>query len=169
MLEHVIKTATSDRFATGVLNYCGPNKHRGLRNWTGINKEKLEAAFCERMKSRYGHGGSFSFFPGGGETNVAPLCRWAMCGTAGRKGAYGYLMREFRLRPANIGTFVHQFFPREDNDASQHPEAMDALAAIEVCFPVKELAKLLDEYGDAAIGTEEEARSVREFTTRSRK
>ena len=164
VLERVIREATSDRFATEVLNDCTTTKNRELRDWSKVDGEQLQRAFRERMNAKYGSGAS-TFFPSTGQADFVPLGRWALCGAEGRKQVEEYLRREFEARHANIGNFLILFFPAEKVHPTEDPRVQDPVGTIRsIYFPPEELAGLIERYGDSAYSSSDEARAVREFT-----
>lgn len=163
VLERVIREATSDRFATEVLNDCTTKKNRELRDWSKVDGEQLQRAFRERMNAKYTSGTS-TFFPSSGQADFVPLGRWALCGAEGRKQVEQYLRREFEARHSNVGNFLVRFFPAEKVHPTEDPRAQDPVGTIKrIYFPPDELAKLVELYGDSAHSSPDEARSVEEF------
>ena len=160
VLEEAIREASSDIFATRVLNECISNDMRLLRDKSAIFKDQLETVFRERMFAKYG---SLSerppfFSAAGNSAQLASLGRWALCGPEGKEQVYKYLLREFRSEPANIGRFVRQFFPLVDG-----PPGADSLTAMAIYFPIDELKTLSDEYGGLAVSSSEESEAIEQF------
>lgn len=150
-------------FAARVLNEaCSKAKYR-REDRSEDYKDKLEAAFRNRMKARYASGSELSFFPTEGQVNITPLGRWASCGSEGKQEVHNYLEREFRSEHRNIGRFLSNFFLLQDA-----PPGADALTAINMYFPQEELQALLGEYGDSAFSSSEESQAVEEFKSRIR-
>jgi hypothetical protein len=164
VLESVIRDSVSDRFATQVLNEVESKRNRFLEYGSVVHKSELEKAFRERMNMKYGPGREFSFFREQIRADLTPLGRWALCGAEGRNKVHQYLRREFEARHSNVGSFLSHFFLANDTNEAQDPRAQDPVGTIDkIYFPVQELRKLLDEYGDSAYSSPEEARSVQEF------
>jgi hypothetical protein len=158
ILESSIREAASDRFATEVLNEITTARNHLLEEPSAIDKSKSEEVFRDRMKSKYGPGGSASLFSNESLTDIVPLGRWALCGAEGRELVYDYLRREFRARHSNVGKFlIHVIRRPEDYPGAQ------TLTTTEIYFPPQELRRLLDEYGESAYSSPEEARAVQEF------
>ena len=162
VLEGVLREAASDRFASYVLNGC-TKKNRELQDWSKVDVEKLEGAFRERMESKYSSG-RFTFFPSEGQADFVPLGRWALCGTEGREQVQQYLRHEFEARHSNVGKFLVRFFPAEKIQPIDDPRAQDPVGTIkDIYFPPKELAEIIEKYGDSAHSSADEARAIREF------
>jgi hypothetical protein len=169
VLENVLRTASSDRFATDVLNDHVPANRAIPRGQSIVDKDMLEKAFRERMRTKYTPGGSFSFFPNEGAVNIVPLGRWALCSGEGPKEVHEYLLREFQVRHSNIGRFLAVFFPVIEVDPFEDPRTGDPLATIaKYYFPLEELAKLLGEFGDSAASSPEEVNAIRKFRSKYR-
>jgi predicted KAP-like P-loop ATPase len=163
VLVNVIRNASSDLFATKVLNESVSRSHRLLEHGISVEKEAVERAFRERMNARYTAGGHSSILSRERQ-NIAPLGRWALCGAEGREQVHTYLREEFLSAPSKIGRFLSYFFPAQNG-----PPGIDPLAAIKTYFPVEELRQLLNEHGDSATSSPEESDAIREFRTRYEK
>ena len=164
VLERVIRDATSDRFATQILNESDSKRHRLVENPNTVQKDGLERAFRDRMKLRYGPGSTSSFFRETGRPDVVPLGRWALCGQEGREELHQYLTRVFEAWPSSIGKFLVAFFPAEKINPIDDPRAQDPVGTINrIYFPADELMRLVDHYGDSAHSSPDEARSVEAF------
>jgi hypothetical protein len=60
-----------------------------------------------------------------------------------------------------------QFFPAERVSPAEDPRTVDPVGTIrQIYFPPEVLTMLLDEYGDSAHSSPEEARAIREFRSR---
>jgi hypothetical protein len=164
VLVNVIRSASSDLFATKVLNECVGRNYRLLEYGITVDKEIVESAFRERMKARYAAGSHPSILGDHERQNIAPLGRWALCGSEGREQVHAYLGEEFRSAPSRIGRFLSYFFPAQDG-----PPGIDPLAAIKTYFPPEELRQLLDKHGDLAASSQEESDAIAEFRTRYEK
>ena len=163
ILERVIREASSDRFATEVLNDCTTKKNRELEDWSKVDGGQLQKAFRGRMNAKYGAGAS-TFFPASDQADFVPLGRWALCGPEGRKEVEQYLRREFAGRHSNVGNFLVRFFPAEKVHPIEDPRVQNPVGTIrQIYFPPEELAELIERYGDSAYSSEDEARAVREF------
>lgn len=158
LLEKVIQYATSDSFATRILSECFPSTKRLLKYGIAIDKDEAEKAFRQRMVEKYRPGGDRSFFPADQKVNITPLGRWALCGTVGREQVHEYLDREFRSAHWKIGRFLSYFFP-----PTSGPPGVSPLQAVQTYFPLEELRKLLDEYGDSCASSPEESNAINEF------
>jgi len=166
VLERVLREAASDRFATLVLNDCTTMKNRELQDWSKVDAEKLQGVFRERMKEKCSSG-RFTFFPSEGHIDFTPLGRWALCGTEGREQVQQYLRQEFEARHSNVGKFLVRFFPEVKVHPTVDPRAQDPVGTISrIYFPLKELAELLEMYGNSAHSSPDEARAVQEFRAR---
>jgi hypothetical protein len=163
ILEEVIRRATSDRFATVVLNDCSGKETFAQQVAGIIHKDKLEQTFRERMSSRYGSGGTVSFFPSDGQADLVPLGRWALCGKEGAKQVRTYLFEEFSKRHSNIGSFLARIFPPRQIDILQEPWRKGSLETVKIYFPPEELLKLINEYGDSSCSSPAEAEAIEEF------
>src|SRR6266481_3075328 len=163
ILESVIRDAVSDRFAAEVLTEITGARNHLLEEPRAINKSKVEEAYRERMKARYGPGSKSTFFPDEGHADLVPLGRWALCGSEGREQVYDHLRREFRARHSKIGKFLLNITPSPED----YP-GFDLLKTLNIYFPAQELQSLLDEYGESAYSSPEEAGAVQEFQSRFR-
>ncbi len=163
ILESVIKNAVSDRFAAEVLTEITGARNHLLEEPTAINKNTVEEAFRERMKAKYHPGGKLTFFLDEGRTDFVPLGRWALCGTEGREQVHDYLRHEFRARHSNVGKLLLTVTPRPEDFPGY-----DLLKSLNIYFPAQELYSLLDEYGESAYSSPEEATAVQEFQSRFR-
>ena len=162
VLEGVLRDAISDHFATEVLNECGQRRNSALKNWNTIDNDKLDIVFRERMRIKY-ESGTSSFFSNEGALDIVPLGRWALCGSEGREEVRKYLLREFHSRHSNLGSFLAKILPSDGTDTIQDPGAKDALDVIKIYFPLKEVAKLLDDYGESSYSSPQEAQVIQEF------
>src|SRR6266481_6699104 len=70
ILESVIRDAVSDRFAAEVLTEITGARNHLLEEPSAINKSKVEEAYRERMKARYGPGSKSTFFPDEGHADL---------------------------------------------------------------------------------------------------
>ena len=162
LLEGVIRKAASDLFATRVLNECVSRTDHLLKREITIDKDRMEKAFRERMNARYGDGGQSPIFADRKRQSLAPIGRWALCGSEGKEQVHNVLVREFRSDHGKIGRFLACFLPMPDG-----PPGIDPLSAIKnYYFPLDELLQLLDEFADSAASSPEEAEAIREFKAR---
>jgi hypothetical protein len=158
ILEGAIRDATSDIFATRILNEAFSEvRPRFLAEGIVIVKEDLERGFRRRMLARYGPLGKSSFFPMS-VRGVAPLGRWAFCGTEGKQQVHSYLQREFTSGHWKLGQMLRVLMSPED-----YPGRPDHLSVIKMYFPPEEARRLLDEYGSTASASPDDDRAISEF------
>jgi hypothetical protein len=167
VLEGVIRDARSDQFVTEVLNDCTLRRDDAIEDWSKIDTKRLEDCFRQRMGAKYAPGEKASFFPIKAPIDIRPLGRWGLCGTEGQREVHAYLLREFAAQHSNVGSFLMQFFPAERVSPAEDPRTVDPVGTIrQIYFPPEVLTMLLDEYGDSAHSSPEEARAIREFRSR---
>jgi len=159
VLEEVVGHATSDMFATRILNEAtSDNGIRFLEDVSVIDRDKLQSVFRSRMSARYRPGGEVSFFPAEGKTAIAPLGRWALCGSEGKEQVHAYLTHEFGSAHWKLGRFLSYFTPLQGISPGQDP-----LVALAIYFPLEELQKLITEYGDSSGASVEDFLAVAQF------
>ena len=160
-LEEIINSAEADSFAADLVGlFIGePAEKREAAGLGNIDVEALKNCFRNRMKSKYQSGNGKSIFEEG-KNLVQTLFVWHHCGEEAQKEEREVLAREFEEKPQVIGKLISLVaWPG-------HPAYDGEVAALGKLFPLSELKKYLDKYGDRAFSTPEEGKAIQKLEER---
>lgn len=160
-LEEIINSAESDSFAAELVRFFigTAEKDRAALGLDKVEATAIKNYFRNRMKDKYQSGGGKSLFEE--EKNpVQTLFVWFNCGEEAQKEEREVLAREFEEKPQVIGKLINLVaWPG-------HPSYEGEVGALDKLFPLPELKRYLDKYGDRAFSTPEEEKAIQKLKER---